>query len=140
MDPPFAGRPADPSEPDPLGNGLASGADAALSAAGAATRATVAAGSLCRSALARPAPMRTGLDPATGVRSARDAFVSGGVDGLAGGDGAVAGDGLGAAARGEGTAASGASKPTIAGEGGSTTEDKPPIGCAVAGLKAAALA
>jgi hypothetical protein len=84
--------------------------------------------------------MGTGLDPATGVRSARDAFVSGGVDRLAAADGAVAGDGLGIAARGEGTAISGASKTAIAGEGGSTTEDEPPIGCAVAGLKAAALA
>jgi hypothetical protein len=80
--------------------------------------------------------MGTGPDPATGVRSARDAFVSGGVDGLAGGDGAVAGDGLGIADGGEGTATSGASKAAIAGEGGSTVEDEPPVGCAVAGLKA----
>jgi hypothetical protein len=136
LDPPFAGRPADPSEPDPLGDGLASGADAALSAVGAATRATAAAGSLCRSPLARPALMGTGLDPATGVRSARDAFVSGGVDRLAAGDGAVAGDGLGIAARGEGTAISGASKTAIAGEGGSTTEDEPPVGGAGAGFEA----
>jgi hypothetical protein len=136
LGPPFAGRPADPPDSDPSGDGLATGLDAGLPAAGAATRAMVAAGSVCRSPLARPALKGAGPDPAGGVRSARDAFLSGDVDGLAAGDGAVAWDGLGIAAGGEGTAASAASKIAIAGAGGSTAEDEPPIGGAVTGLKA----
>ncbi|HME84446.1 MAG TPA: hypothetical protein VKG91_07840 [Roseiarcus sp.] len=64
----------------------------------------------------------------------------GGVDGLTGGDGAVAWDRLSIGVGGDWTAASRASKTPIAAAGGWTAEEGPSIGGAVAGLEAAALA